>query len=151
MRQVGWCVLLAAIVVALAGCGGGGEKKGQESEQPSAAAKAACTGTALADSEKLKLPPSFPQIEEDKVTYTQQSSEGPTNVVEGYFHGDVKEAHDEYKKELQGSGFKILFDELEEHDSELSWKGAGRTGQVALREECGESDKTYVHITNRPE
>jgi len=26
----------------------------------------------------------------------------------------------------------------------------GRTGQVALRERCGEGDKIYVHITNRP-
>jgi hypothetical protein len=149
VRQAGWCALLAAVVVVLAGCGGGGEKKG-ETEHPSEAAKSACNGAALADTEKLKLPPSFPQIEEDKVTYTQQSTEGPTNVVEGYFHGDVKEAHDEYKKELEGAGFKILFDELEEHDSEVSWKGEGRTGQVALREECGDPDKTYVHITNRP-
>lgn len=149
MRQAVWCALLAGLVFALAGCGGGGEKKG-ETEQPSEAARSACNGAALADTEKLKLPPSFPQIESDKVTYTQQSSEGPTDVVEGYFHGDVKEAHDEYKKELQGAGFTILFDELEEHDSEVSWKGEGRTGQVALREECGDSDKTYVHITNRP-
>jgi hypothetical protein len=34
--------------------------------------------------------------------------------------------------------------------TEISWKGAGRTGQVAMREECGDSDKTYVRITNRP-
>jgi hypothetical protein len=148
VRQVALCALLGAVVLALAGCGGGA-KKG-ESEQPSAAAKAACTGNALADSEKLKLPPSFPQIEQDKVTYTQQRTEGPTDIVEGYFHGDVKEAHDEYKKELQGAGFKILFDELEDHDSEVSWKGEGRTGQVALREECGDPGKTYIHITNRP-
>ena len=149
MRQVGWCAFLATVVVVFAGCGGGGEKKG-ETEQPSAAVKSACNGAALAGSEKLKLPPSFPQIEADKLTYTEQSTEGPTNVVEGYFHGDVKEAHNEFKKELEGAGFKILFDELEEHDSEVSWQGEGRTGQVALREECGESDKTYVHITNRP-
>ena len=38
---------------------------------------------------------------------------------------------------------------LEDHDSEVSWQGEGRTGQVALREECGDSNKTYVHITNR--
>ena len=149
MRQAGWFAWLVAVVVALAGCGGGGEKKG-ETEQPTAQAKAACNGKALADTEKLKLPPSFPQIEADKLTYTEQRTEGPTDIVEGYFHGDVKEAHDEFKKELAGAGFKILFDELEEHDSEVSWKGEGRTGQVALREECGESDKTYVHITNRP-
>jgi hypothetical protein len=150
MKLAGLCALLAAALVLVAGCGGGGEKKA-DTEQPNQAARSACNGAALADSEKVKLPPSFPQIEEDKLTYTRQRTEGPTSVVEGYFHGDVEEAHDEFKKELEGAGFKILFDELEEHDSEVSWEGEGRTGQVALREECGESDKTYVHITNRPE
>ena len=148
MRQVGWCALLAAFVFAVAGCGGGGEK---ESEPANEQAQAACNGAALAGSEKLKLPPSFPQIEAEKVTYTEQRTEGPTNIVEGYFSGSLEDAYDEYKKELQGAGFKILFDEIEEHDSEISWEGEGRTGQVALREECGESDKIYVHITNRPE
>jgi hypothetical protein len=32
----------------------------------------------------------------------------------------------------------------------VSWKGEGRSGQVALREDCGDADKIYVHITNRP-
>ena len=146
MRQVGWCIVLAAVVAALAGCGGGG-KKG-ETEQPGELAKSACSGAALAGTETLKLPPSFPRVE--NVTYTQQTTQGPTDIVEGYFMGSVKDAHDEHKKELQGAGYTILFDELEDHDSEVSWKGESRTGQVALREECGESDKIYVHITNRP-
>ena len=148
VRQAVWCALLGAIVIVLAGCGGGGKKA--ETEPASAQAKAACDGAALADTEKLKLPPSFPQIEADKLTYTQQHTEGPTDIVEGYFMGSVKDAHDEFKKELQGAGYKILFDELEDHDSEVSWKGEGRTGQVAMREQCGENDKIYVHITNRP-
>jgi hypothetical protein len=84
------------------------------------------------------------------MTYTKQEITGPTVVVEGYFNGDVEEAHDEWKKELEASGYKILFDEVEEHDSEVSWEGEGRTGQVAIREECGEDDKIYVRITNRP-
>ena len=150
MRQAVWCALLAAVVVVLAGCGGGGEKKG-ETEQPSAAARAACSGAALADTSKLQVPPSWPQIEADKMTYTKQEKTGPTVVIEGYFNGDVEEAHDEWKKELEASGYKILFDELEDHDSEVSWEGEGRTGQVALREECGSPDKIWVHITNRPE
>ena len=139
-------LLTLALGLLVAGCGGG-EKKSEESELGQEA-KAACTGSAL--SAAPKLPASFPQIEEDKLTYTRQSTQGPTNVVEGYFNGDVKEAHDEFEKELKGAGFTILFNELEDHDSEISWKGEGRTGQVALREECGESDKTYVRITNRP-
>jgi len=146
MRWAGAFAVLATAVLVVSGCGG--KKESSSESELGKEAKAACTGAAL--SAAPKLPPSFPQIEADKLTYTQQSSEGPTNVVEGYFHGDVKEAHDEFKKELEGAGFKILFDELEEHDSEVSWQGEGRTGQVALREECGESDKTYVHITNRP-
>jgi hypothetical protein len=150
VRRGLWCALLAVVITILAGCGGGSEKK-EETEQPSVAAKAACSGAALADTSKLQLPPSWPQIEADKMTYTKQEKSGPTVVIEGYFNGDVKEAHDEWKKELEASGYKILFDELEDHDSEVSWEGEGRTGQVALREECGSPDKIWVHITNRPE
>jgi hypothetical protein len=145
VRQVGSFALLGAIVVVLAGCGGS-ERKG-ETETVGTEVSAACNGSQLVT--EPQLPPSFPQVE--NVTYTKQRTEGPTEIVEGYFMGSVEDAHDEYKKELQGAGFKILFDEVEEHDSEVSWKGEGRTGQVALREQCGEGDKIYVHITNRPE
>ena len=64
--------------------------------------------------------------------------------------GSLPDAHDEYRRSSEAAGYKILFDELEDHDSEVSWQGEGRSGQVALREECGENDKIYVHITNRP-
>jgi len=147
MRNVALLLVLLSAGLA-AGCGGGGEAKESEGGV-SEAAKAACAGSAL--TETPKLPPSFPMIEEDKLTYTQQSTLGPTDVVEGYFNGDVEEAHDEFQKELEAAGYDILFDEVEApNDSEISWKGEGRTGQVALRNECGDSDKTYVHITNRP-
>jgi hypothetical protein len=140
---------LAVIGLAvLLGGGCGGEKSESEEGALNKEALAACNASALA--EAPNLPPSWPQIEADKVTYTKQETRGPTTIVEGYFNGDIKEAHDEWKKELQGSGYKILFDELEEHDSEVSWQGEGRSGQVALREECGSSHKIYVHITNRP-
>jgi hypothetical protein len=139
--------LAVALGFAVAGCGG---KKAATTTEGALAesVQAACTGSALAAAPKL--PPSFPQIEADKLTYTQQSTIGPTEVVEGYFNGDVKDAHEEFEKELKASGYDILFNELEDHDSEISWKGEGRTGQVAMREECGTADKTYVHITNRP-
>ena len=137
---IGLAVLLAA------GCGG--KKDESEGDALNKQALAACNGSALA--EAPNLPPSWPQIETDKVTYTKQETKGPTTIVEGYFNGDIKEAHDEWKKELEASGYKILFDELEDHDSEVSWQGEGRSGQVALREECGSADKIYVHITNRP-
>jgi hypothetical protein len=148
MRQATWFAVLGLAVVALAGCGGGGDESSASSTESdlNEQAQAACTGSEL--SAAPKLPPSFPQVE--NVTFTQQETQGPTDVVEGYFMGSLSDAHDEYKKELQAAGYKILFDELEDHDSEVSWQGEGRSGQVALREECGENDKIYVHITNRP-
>lgn len=138
---IGLALLLAA------GCGGD-NKDETEGGALNKEAVAACNGSAL--SETPNLPPSWPQIESDKMVYTKQEKTGPTTVIEGHFNGDLQDAYDEWKKELEASGYKILFDEIEEHDSEVSWEGEGRSGQVALREECGESDKIYVHITNRP-
>jgi hypothetical protein len=142
VRQVGLLSAFAAGLIVVAGCGGGAKK---ESEPPNPLAVAACKGSALAAAPKL--PASFPKVEH--VTYTKQATQGPTQVVEGFFEGDVEEAHDDYLKELKGAGYKILFEELEEHDSEVSWSGEGRSGQVALRDDCGDG-KIYVHITNRP-
>jgi len=141
-------LVLGLSAVVLGGCGGGSDKGNSDTDALSGTVHAACNGSRM--SAEPKLPASFPQIEEDKVVYTKQSTNGPTEVVEGYFNGDVQEAHDEYLKELQGAQYKILFNEVEApNDSEISWSGEGRTGQVALRNECGSSDKTYVHITNR--
>jgi hypothetical protein len=146
MQKVALVLVLLAAGLA-AGCGGGGNNN--EESDLDKTAQAACDGSAI--DVTSKLPPSFPQIEEDKLTYTQESEVGPTQIVEGYFHGDVEEAHEEFQKELNGAGYDILFDEVEApDDSEISWKGEGRTGQVAMRNECGDDDKTYVHITNRP-
>ena len=94
MRLLAWCALICVGALALAACGG--EKKENESELSEKSA-AACTGSAL--TEAPKLPAGFPQVE--NVTYTQQSTQGPTNVVEGYFEGSLDDAHDEFKKELQ--------------------------------------------------
>jgi hypothetical protein len=137
-----WLALVGTLVFLLAGCGGDDKEGGELSE----AAEAACTGSEM--SEAPNLPASWPDMGE--VTFTQQSTQGPTEVVEGYFDGDIEAAHDDFKRELEAAGFTILFDEVEENDSEVSWKGEGRSGQVAIRNECGDSDKMYVKVTNRP-
>lgn len=142
MRAIRSWSVLAAFMLLLAGCGGSDSKSSESGDET----EAACTKSAL--SEAPELPQGWPDMGE--VTFTQQSDQGPTKIVEGYFDGDIEAAHDDFKRELEASGFTILFDELEEHDSEVSWKGEGRSGQVALREECGSSDKIFVHITNRP-
>jgi ABC-type glycerol-3-phosphate transport system substrate-binding protein len=141
MRPMRGLVLVGALGLLLAGCGGS-----EDSSILSEEAQSACTASEL--SEAPKLPPGWPDLAE--VTYTQQKTQGPTEVVEGYFDGDIEAAHDDFKRELEDAGYTILFDELEERDSEVSWKGEGRSGQVALREECGSEDKIYVKVTNRP-
>ena len=143
MRHLRWMALIGALGLLLAGCGGnGGGDKGELGEE----AESACSGSELSDAPKL--PAGWPDMGE--VTFTQQSTQGPTEVVEGYFEGDIQAAHDDFKRELEAAGFTILFDEVEENDSEVSWKGEGRSGQVAIRNECGDSDKMYVKVTNRP-
>ena len=122
----------------------GGDKKSEE--ESSGETQAACTRSALAGTPDL--PKGWPEL--STVTYTLQAEQGPTTVVDGFFEGTLQAAHDDFKRELEASGFTILFDEIEEDDSEVSWKGKGRSGQVALREECGSDDKIFVHVTNRP-
>jgi len=136
-------VALAALGLGLPACGGGDKETASDLGRE---AKAACKGSPL--SEAANLPSNWPDMGE--VTFTQQTTQGPTEIVEGYFEGDIEAAHEEFKRELDSAGFTILFDEREDHDAEVSWKGQGRSGQVALREECGGADKIYVHITNRP-
>ena len=144
VRSIRWCAALALLALLLAACGGGGDDEGNG--ELSQEAEAACAGSALSAPE---LPASWPDMGE--VTYTKQSDQGPTKVVEGYFEGDIEAAHDDFKRELEAAGYTILFDEVEENDSEVSWKGEGRSGQVAIRNECGDNDKMYVKVTNRPE
>jgi hypothetical protein len=143
MRRLRAVALVGALGLLLAGCGGNGDEGDGELSQE---AQTACTGSEL--SEAPKLPAGWPDMGE--VTFTEQKTQGPTEVVEGYFDGDIEAAHDDFKRELETAGYTILFDEVEEHDSEVAWEGEGRSGQVALREECGSEDKIYVKVTNRP-
>jgi hypothetical protein len=138
-------IVLAAVlglVIALVGASCGGDKKGEASE----GAKIACKGPAA--SQPTGLPAAFPVPGE--LTFTQVRKDGPTNVVDGYWTAGIDEAYKEFKDQVEQAGYTILFDEQEEHDAEISYKGAGRTGQIALRDDCSESDTTRVHITSRP-
>jgi hypothetical protein len=145
LRSIRWCGVLAGFALLLSACGGGSDKESEGDVNKES--QAVCTASSL--TEAPELPSGWPDIAD--VTYTQQSVQGPTNVVEGYFEGSIQAGHDDFKRELESAGFTILFDEVEEDDSEVSWKGEGRSGQVALRNECGEDDKIYVKVTNRPE
>ena len=133
---------LGLAAVALAGCGGGGGGK-TETDALSGVVHAACNGSRM--SAEPKLPPSFPQIEEDKLTYTQESEVGPTQVVEGYFNGDVQETHDEFQKELKGAGSTSCSTRSKLRTTRRS-RGRERAGRV--RSPCGTSAATARRPTS---
>jgi hypothetical protein len=134
-------VLLLAGAVALAGCGGG------DGTTTAARPEIRCERPPLAS--EPKLPPRFPKPQ--GVTYVAAKRQGPTLVLDGYFEGSLKSAHDEYKSMFEEAGYDVLFDELEERDSEVTYRDPdGETsGLVALRDEC-DSGNISVRITNRP-
>jgi hypothetical protein len=140
-----FALALATLLLALgaAGCGGGDDEGEEEGEGSGAVA---CEGTALSST---RLPDSFPEVE--GVTLTKQETTGPTEVVDGYYEGELEDAYEGYKDAFETANYDILFDEIEEDDSEVSYSGDGRSGQVALRKDCEEDGRITVHITSRPE
>ena len=135
------------LVLMLAACGGESEaEKEKEKAKSKSAFTATCEGSAL--SGDVGLPSGFPKP--DGVTYLKTSQAGPSNVVDGTYDGDLDAAYEAYEKAVDGAGYEVLFKEKEEDDAEISYKGAGHTGQIALRDACDEG-KLAVHITNRPE
>ena len=134
--------MLVIAMLALAGCGGG--EKGKDSEAEGA--RIDCRAAAY--NGNPQLPAKFPAPAE--FTATQSSQEGPTRVVVGYWESGLKEAHDEWKDHLEQAGFDVTFDELEDHDSEVAYKGSGRSGLVQLKDRCNEDEVTWVRITSRP-
>ena len=139
-RLVGFGLLALVVAAFAAGCGGGGEEESEE-------ARTACR--AEATSAETGLPAAFPLPGE--VTITEVRTDGPTKVVDGYWAAGLDEAYEEWTRAVDEAGYDTLFTEKEEHDAEISYKGSGRTGQIALRDNCSEDDTTRVHITSRPE
>lgn len=142
-------VLAAACAVALAGCGGekdGGEEKAKEAA--AAASAPVCDMTSTVQASATKLPSDFPTP--DGVTYRETKTAGPSQVVNATYAGNLDDAYDAYQSAVKSAGYDVLFNEKEEDDAEISYEGGGTTGQIALRDVCGEDDKLVVHITNRP-
>jgi len=137
---------VACVALAAAGCGGGESEEEREAEE-GGRGTITCEGPALTGA--TNLPASFPKL--DDVTYVEAEKRGPTAVVDGYYEGSLEDAYEGYKDAFESAGYEILFDEIEEDDSEVSYRADDETeGIVALRKACDEDDRISVHITNRP-
>src|SRR3954465_13505725 len=139
---------VATLGLAAAGCGSSGSSSSEKDRSggDNESARTACK--AKATSKPTGLPAAFPVPGE--LTVTQVRKDGPTVVVDGYWTSGIDEAYTEFKDQVEQAGYKVLFDEKEEHDAEISYNGSNRTGQIALRDDCTEGETTRVHITNRP-
>jgi hypothetical protein len=143
-RIVALVALLLAAGFLLTACGGDDEENDEE-----AASAITCEGDAL-DGD-TGLPAKFPTPTE--LTYVKTEQRGPTRVVNAYFEGSLEMAYEDYRNGFESAGMKILFDEIEDDDSEVSYEDpdSQTTGIVALRAECDDDNRISVRITNRPE
>ena len=146
--------LLIVCAFAAAACGG----KSEDEKQSEASGRGegwtdglvgrgelTCSGSAF--SGDAGLPANFPIL--DEVTIVSAEDKGPTHVVNGYGDDEIDGMYHEWKDRLQEEQYTITFDELEDDDSEISYKTAdgSKEGIIALRT-C-DNDKTSVHITAR--
>ena len=145
MRKIGIALLIGVAALAIAGCGSSKKETDTDAAQ-SGRGTVTCSGTATTD--PTGLPADFPTI--DGVIYTKVSTDGPSQVVDGYADKSLGDLYDAYKSAFESGGYTILFSEKEEDDAEVSYQTGDKAsqGQVALRS-CDE-DKTSIHITNRP-
>ena len=140
-------VLAAGLMAfALSGCGGDSESEA-EKEADAGRGTITCSGDPLTGS--AGLPANFPEL--DGVTFVKQQDKGPTHVVDGFSDESLEGLYNEYKERLKEEQYEVLFDELEDKDSEISYKAKdGATeGQIALRATC-DNGNVSVHITARP-
>jgi hypothetical protein len=146
MRKLAGLLLAVAIVPVSAGCGGD-ESSSERAAEGSGRGTITCEGDAVAGS--AGLPAAFPELE--GVTFVKQQDNGPTHVVDGYSDESLEGLYNEYKDRFEEEQYTILFDELEEHDSEISYRTMdGKTeGIVALRDGC-DNGNISIHITARP-
>lgn len=110
---------------------------------------AVCEGEALADDE-LGLPDDLPVA--DGLTLVEAGEQGPSDVADGYFDGELQDAYDAIKEALEESDYTITFDEIERDDAEITYESpdGSSDGIFALRASCGGESPIAVHITNRP-
>ena len=136
-------MFLLLFPLTLAACGGDGNKESAGAE----GASIDCRADAYKGDPGL--PANFPTPAE--FTVTSSTKEGPTTVVVGYWESGLDEAYNEWKDQVEEAGFDVTFNEKEDKDAEVAYKGSGKTGIIQLRDRCNEDEVTYVRITSRPE
>jgi hypothetical protein len=131
-------LLLVLLTGLLAGCGGSDNEAAESSQT--------CSAAPAAMAKQPQLPSGFPSPSE--LTYTAEREIGPSQIVEGYWDGDIGSSFDGYKEAFEGTDYSVTKEEREDVDAEVNFSGQGVAGQVKLLQLC--KDRTDVSITIRP-
>jgi hypothetical protein len=98
-------------------------------------------------SSKPTLPTKFPTPA--MVSYSGSKQAGPTKIVSGFYSsGNLTAIHRAYSKALKAAGYVITHEEQDAADSEVVWKGHGKSGQVQLAKRC--ATRILITIPIRP-
>ena len=125
-------------VIIFTACGGGAA--------PSAPDLTPCGPAEPGLAKPPQLPAGFPNPR--GVTYTEAEKAGPSDIIQGYFNGDLPSGFKTYRGAFERSAYDVIKDEQEARDAEVFFAGRGRSGQVRLDADC--KGRTNLTITIRP-
>jgi hypothetical protein len=141
MRRTLTSLALVAACVVLTACEPPWDEGAKHAKRPCGPAPTARIATPT-------LPGKFPNAK--GLVYTGLRQDGPTTVVEGFTAGtSIGDAHTLFATTIRNTpGFQVTHEEQDAGDSEVNFRGNGRSGQVKMVQGC--KSRTTVTITIRP-
>ena len=146
---------VAALLLAVTGCGGGSTQAKDRDKDKHDFEQAADRSTCVADAKQVsRLPAGFPQhfpFPSQTVVYSAEDRGAEGVVVTGVTSLPFKQVLAALNGPAQDAGYKVTSGETEEHDAEANWTGNHFRGRWAIRESGTCDGETVVQVLAAPE